>query len=76
MMVFVMALRIVRFIIHNNIRNHIIIIIGTLERFCRNNGSWTMTAPADIQCKSCIGDGRPVKVDEYSKFYFYFFFVF
>jgi len=40
-----------------------IIIIGTLERFCQSNGSWAMTVSPDIQCKSCIGDGRPVKVN-------------
>jgi hypothetical protein len=37
-------------------------ILGTLERFCQSNGSWAMTIPPDIQCKSCVGDGRPVKV--------------
>lgn len=40
-----------------------IIILGTLERFCQNNGAWAMTVSPDIQCKSCVGDGRPVKVD-------------
>jgi hypothetical protein len=44
-----------------------IIIIGTLERFCQSNGSWAMTVSPDIQCKSCIGDGRPVKVNRIRK---------
>jgi hypothetical protein len=36
--------------------------IGTLQRFCQTNGSWAMTIPREIQCKTCAGDGRPVKV--------------
>ena len=36
--------------------------IGTLQRFCQSNGTWAMTVLPDIQCKSCVGDGRPVKV--------------
>lgn len=38
-------------------------LLGTVERFCQSNGSWAMTVSPDIQCKSCFGDGRPVKVD-------------
>ncbi|CAF3843889.1 unnamed protein product [Rotaria magnacalcarata] len=38
----------------------------TLERFCQSNGSWAMTVLPDIQCKSCIGDGRPVKFNSIS----------
>jgi hypothetical protein len=36
--------------------------IGTLQRFCQNDGTWAMTVPQDIQCQTCFGDGRPVKV--------------
>ncbi|CAF0773193.1 unnamed protein product [Adineta ricciae] len=38
----------------------------TLERLCLSNGSWDMTVLPDIQCKSCIGDGRPVKFNSIS----------
>ncbi|CAF4463271.1 unnamed protein product [Rotaria socialis] len=38
----------------------------TLERFCQSNGSWAMTVLPDIQCKSCVGDGRPVKFNSIS----------
>ncbi len=62
MMVFLMELKIVRlniFFIKIKECNH---ILGTLERFCQSNGSWAPTISRDIQCKFCIGDGRPVKV--------------
>jgi hypothetical protein len=36
--------------------------IGTLQRFCQTNGTWAMTLSPDIQCQTCVGDGRPVKV--------------
>ncbi|CAF1031034.1 unnamed protein product [Rotaria sordida] len=38
----------------------------TLERFCQSNGTWAMTISPDIQCKSCVGDGRPVKFNSIS----------
>ncbi|CAF3307760.1 unnamed protein product, partial [Rotaria sp. Silwood2] len=38
----------------------------TLERFCLSNGTWAMTVSPDIQCKSCVGDGRPVKFNSIS----------
>ncbi|CAF1038987.1 unnamed protein product [Rotaria sp. Silwood1] len=38
----------------------------TLERFCTSNGTWAMTVSPDIQCKSCVGDGRPVKFNSIS----------
>ncbi|CAF1485812.1 unnamed protein product, partial [Adineta steineri] len=38
----------------------------TLERFCMNNGSWAPTISPDLQCKLCVGDGRPVKFNSIS----------
>ncbi|UJR22108.1 hypothetical protein I4U23_025173 [Adineta vaga] len=38
----------------------------TLERLCLSNGTWDMTLSPDIQCKTCIGDGRPVKFNSIS----------
>jgi hypothetical protein len=64
MMVFVMELKIVCLnIIVVKIKKKWNDILGTLERFCQSNGSWAMTVSPDTQCKSCVGDIRPVKVD-------------
>lgn len=38
--------------------------IGTIQRFCQDNGTWAMTVPPDIQCQTCFGYGRPVKVQQ------------
>ncbi|CAF3661929.1 unnamed protein product [Rotaria socialis] len=38
----------------------------TLQRFCQNNGTWAMPISSDIQCDTCIGDGRPVKFNSIS----------
>lgn len=66
-----MALRIVRSIPSNlSSKQRSIILLGTLERFCQSNGTWAMPISPDIQCKSCVGDGRPVKVDIEGKFIF------
>ena len=40
-----------------------ICLSGTIERFCQMNGSWASPVSTDIQCKTCLGDGRPVKVN-------------
>jgi hypothetical protein len=36
--------------------------LGTLQRFCQENGSWALTVSPDLQCRTCFSDGRPVKV--------------
>ncbi|CAF1407246.1 unnamed protein product [Adineta steineri] len=38
----------------------------TLQRFCQSNGTWAMTTSPDIQCKICIGEGRPVTFNSIS----------
>ena len=38
-------------------------LVGTLQRFCQPDGNWAITQSPDVQCRSCFGDGRPVKVD-------------
>jgi hypothetical protein len=38
-------------------------VLGTLERFCHSNGTWAPSLSRDIQCKLCVGDGRPVTVN-------------
>ncbi len=68
-MVFVMALKIVRFFVKYKILLISINKIGTVQRFCQNNGTWAPTVSSDIQCETCFGDSRPVKVKR--NFYFY-----
>jgi hypothetical protein len=72
-MAFVMELKIVCFWVLYLFFINLIIITGTLERFCQSNGTWAMTISPDIQCKSCIGDGRPVTVNLKKNFSNYFF---
>lgn len=38
----------------------------TIQRFCQSNGTWAMTTPLDIQCKTCDGNDRPVKFNSIS----------
>ena len=58
-----MALKIVRRCLSAGDRiDHRCSLLGTLTRFCQNDGTWATSVSSDDQCKSCVGDGRPVKV--------------
>lgn len=36
--------------------------LGTIERYCNEDGTWSDTISPEIQCKVCPVDAEPVKV--------------